>query len=238
MWKAYFDESGSDAKSQYFVLAGYVSSVDHWERFSDEWQRALERPPRLDYFKTREAFQLRDQFEGWSEDQRNERIEDLWRIVRAHAIFGCAVAMPKDLYERHLRGVIVRLYDNPYYICFVTSLDFLSDMMNRFEQKGPIDFVFDEYNLEPRVRKLFDSFKPQGGLHRELIGDIEFRDDKTVLPLQAADLLAWRTRIRLQDETHGSVVAIDEEQPPSVALVIQEKELRGFVEYLRKDGIE
>jgi hypothetical protein len=244
MWKAYYDESGSDAKSRYFVLAGYVSSVDDWELFSDEWQGVLDQAPRLDYFKTTEAFQIRDQFAGWPEEQRNARVLQFLSIVQARALFGCAVAMPKDIYERHIRGVIPKFYDNPYYICFVESLEFLSDTMSRFEQKGPIDFVFDENNLEPRVRELFDEFKLKGGPNRGLIGEIDFRDDKKVLPLQAADLLAWRTRahLNLNNEAPGAVVAIDKVRPASASLIIEEQALVRFVEAyqrsLHKDGAE
>ncbi|MGI8962223.1 MAG: DUF3800 domain-containing protein [Bryobacteraceae bacterium] len=234
MWKAYFDESGSDAASRYFLLAGYISDIDHWISLSDEWEEALAGPPKLEYFKMTEAFQLRDQFAGWTERQRDNHIDRLRAIIQSHCLLGSGVAMPKDLYDRHVRGHIPKKYDNQYYASFVTSLDFLADMMNRLEQTGPIDFVFDQQNIEPRVRELFDEFKTSSHSYRTLVGEIDFRDDKNVLPLQAADMLAWRMRELLNDPLSrvSQFIPLDT-SPPSGSLIIGEQALIRFVEDYR-----
>src|ERR1700722_11634832 len=45
---AYFDDSGTDPKNPSIVVAGFVSTVDQWDRFNDEWLAAeleFEAPP-------------------------------------------------------------------------------------------------------------------------------------------------------------------------------------------------
>ena len=54
MLQAYIDDSGNGDPPVY-VLAGFVASSDEWEIFTDEWQALLDAPPRLEYFKMKEA---------------------------------------------------------------------------------------------------------------------------------------------------------------------------------------
>jgi hypothetical protein len=58
MLQAYIDDSGNDGKSPVFVLAGYVSTTEKWETFSDEWDAVL-RPAngkQLDVLKMSDVF--------------------------------------------------------------------------------------------------------------------------------------------------------------------------------------
>ena len=42
-FQAFIDDSGSGLPI--FVLSGYISSIDWWESFSDEWQKLLDESP-------------------------------------------------------------------------------------------------------------------------------------------------------------------------------------------------
>ena len=53
--QAFVDDSGSDPQSFPFVLGGFVARPTQWAAFTDEWERALHRLPRLEYFKNNEA---------------------------------------------------------------------------------------------------------------------------------------------------------------------------------------
>jgi len=56
MLVSYADDSGSDKKGPVFVLSGYVSTVQQWQKFSDAWHTGLISGPRpLKYFKMQEA---------------------------------------------------------------------------------------------------------------------------------------------------------------------------------------
>jgi len=79
----YFDDSGSDALSQYYVLAGFIASVEQWEKVSTKWRHVLDKEPNLRYFKMKEAMNMVRQFErGWTVPLRNQRILSLSRLLR------------------------------------------------------------------------------------------------------------------------------------------------------------
>jgi hypothetical protein len=69
-----------------------------------------------------------------------------------------------------------------------------------------IDFIFDDQiDKKDRLIAAWDSFKKMGHpTFKHLMGDTPaFRDDKNVLPLQAADLHAWLVRKRWDDYATG-----------------------------------
>jgi hypothetical protein len=72
--QGFFDDSGNESSSPIFVLAGFITTNQRWAAFSDEWQLALDEPPRLKYFKMAEAEHFRwIVFENEKLDQRKSR---------------------------------------------------------------------------------------------------------------------------------------------------------------------
>ena len=53
----YFDDSGSDAGSQYYVLAGFLAPAEQWNGVSNQWAAVLKRES-LPYFKMSQAMAL------------------------------------------------------------------------------------------------------------------------------------------------------------------------------------
>jgi hypothetical protein len=97
--KMYVDDSFM-GKAPVSVLAGWIAPSSTWDRFSGEWQEALEMRPRLAYFKFSEAMSFSGEFAGWSEQSRNERLSLLVRILADHRPLGVSSAVPHDLYQR------------------------------------------------------------------------------------------------------------------------------------------
>src|SRR5689334_5142091 len=94
--QAFTDDSGNEPTQKLFVLAGFVSPASAWALFSDEWQAALDTPPRLEYFKMAEANRMQEQFHprrGWDETKRDERVLLLARIARKYASFAAHVSI-------------------------------------------------------------------------------------------------------------------------------------------------
>ena len=52
MLQAFLDESEGD---DIFVMAGYLSPASEWALFKEEWEDALKRPKKIDYFKYSEC---------------------------------------------------------------------------------------------------------------------------------------------------------------------------------------
>ena len=86
--QAYVDDSGNSPDSHAFVLAGFVAPSEAWAKFCDDWQRVLDRPPGVAYFKAAQAFSLNDEFhkkKGWTRKLRDDAVRDFIDIINARS---------------------------------------------------------------------------------------------------------------------------------------------------------
>jgi hypothetical protein len=78
---AFIDDSGSGGDSSYSVLAGYVASESEWNIFDVDWQKVLDAPPKLEYFKMKEAESRKGQFADFTEDERDARLDQFVDVL-------------------------------------------------------------------------------------------------------------------------------------------------------------
>jgi hypothetical protein len=188
--KSFVDDSGSGGDSRYFVLAGYSAAIEEWETFADAWQKQLDLQPSIEYFKMREAESLRDQFEGWSPEERNAKVESMAAVISKHDLWEASVAIPAQDYHDILEPFLPGTFSDPYLICF----DCIIAAFAFRHRDSKIDFVFDnDQKNEREARRLYPQIARIIKIPGE-IGKIDFEDDKEFVPLQAADLIAWQVR--------------------------------------------
>jgi hypothetical protein len=87
-FEVYVDDSGSEPQGKIFFLGGFISTVERWAAFSNEWDSALALQPSLDYFKMSEAAGFWEQFSssrGWNE-------VTLARIINKYATLRVSVS--------------------------------------------------------------------------------------------------------------------------------------------------
>ncbi len=215
MLRAFVDESASSSRQGVFVMAGLVAFCCEWERFADNWYNALCAYPPIPFFR---MSSLRDPEwrakNGLSDKQALEKTEKLSGLLRYPPIlFSVVCSVRKSEYrqiitaDREIVGRGGRLHNlwfkTPYNYCFHNIVNMT---LRRVEELGivgdVVDFVFDrndplfdaanEMLRAIRVRPL-DQF----GLREPLLtmlGDAIHANDETLVPLQAADLLAARVK--------------------------------------------
>jgi len=195
--QVFIDESGRGQEGEpVFVLAGYAARVQAWEGFADEWQKTLNRSPKIEYLKGKEAIGLYGQFKGWTEKARNRRVLEFVAIVNKYAKFAVTLAVHKPEFNRILKqnsGALKKLY-----VPAVATIT-LGVLASVFKQPTfeKLEFIYDEGMLHGKVFE--DAYQ---AMMRELpieairrIGKkSRMENDKEFLPLQAADLLAWHFR--------------------------------------------
>ena len=49
-----------------FLLAGFLARAGEFAKLTNKWNAALAKPPKVEYFKMKEAFARQGQFLGWS----------------------------------------------------------------------------------------------------------------------------------------------------------------------------
>jgi len=200
MFQAFLDESATGSVHEgLFVMAGYVATAEKWAAFSDEWQQHLDY--RSPHFRNIEAFHWAEML---SSPGDRERIGWFYRIIEDHVHAAMAVIIdmralnrvfnefpwPQDK-RQHLEPL-----RNPYYIAFHSVLTGMPKGQNLIGVDSPIDFFFDDNSNKERCLRGWDLLKRSARPELlALMGETPaFRDDKKVLPLQAADLWSGITR--------------------------------------------
>jgi hypothetical protein len=210
MLQAYADESWTHKGPRMFALGGFVAPTEIWARFSDEWQRVLDMKPRIDYFKWDEAVHLKGEFVHWREWRRNERVRLLQNVINAFRPGYCFVAAQMNDFEEVFGGTYVKSH---LYVCLMTILcremyRALGSVL-RYPADESIDFYFDEQLAEKSemigswaTARRYMEIEYRDSVFRKLFieGNLPaFRNDKLVLPIQAADMLVGIIGRKLSD---------------------------------------
>lgn len=241
MLQAFIDESGTHADTPICVLGGYVSTVERWAAFTDVWTRTLQEEPAISHFHAADMLGMRNQFKGWSKEQVRTKLRALTKIIGDHVVCGVfSTVVPED-YEKVLgEHRINKFYKDPYIYCLCNLLRTLNVASEQEIEGGKsISVVLDEIKgVGYRALEVFNS------LHKDkspFICTVRFGNDRIEPPLQAADLFAWRCRVR-SAEGRENYYLEDEYKPlrhinsyvsdRSEAAV--EKDIRTFVLQLEK----
>lgn len=218
MLQAYIDDSGSDLKGPAYVLTGYASDIQSWFDFTDEWQAMLAQHPGIEYFKMREAESLKGQFEGWSREQATAKIHALIPIINRYAGHRIECVFWQEHYDSAMNWYLPEIkkqlspmdfnrvkkaFSNPYFLAFSLVMTDFAKRLAHDNSDDIVDFIFDSQGAigKRAVEWWRESHEILPNMHYEkhLPNEPVHRDEKIFLPLQAADLLAWQTRRRLED---------------------------------------
>ena len=211
-FEVYVDDSGSEPQSPFFFLAGFISTVERWAAFSNEWDSALGLNPPLEYFKMSEAASFWEQFSssrGWNEANREDRLVSLARIINKYAMLRVSVSTRHDLFEKYVASLPATernfATDEPYIMLVFHLVSVALMSAHDHGVRQPIDFIFDHQSAEGEVvgnwlqYKKSLQFTPYGRKLLPIMGDVFFSDEKRRRPLQAADLYAWQARKHCMD---------------------------------------
>jgi len=197
MFTAYFDDSASEQDERLFVLAGYVHSAESWLAFSDDWQAALDAHPRIEYLHMVEAENLRGPFKGWSHVEKDRKVDAMASVIAKYAPWSIECSVSRSVFEKILKPTTPYEIRGHYFPCFYAVIIRLAQMHVSMGHTLPIDFIFDEHGaIGAEAAVWYEAIKSMQSpeVSRVLGSSPIFRDDVKVLPLQAADLLAWHLR--------------------------------------------
>lgn len=199
MLQAFVDDSASDVGDKRLFLAAYINGADQWTAFSDAWDRKLRESPAIEYFKMSEAHSGRGQFDGWAEPERDRKVLGLAQVIRDHRPWSVHCSVSREQYGRIVAPVAPLGLKNAYFACFWDVMQVTAQYHLALEIEGvpPVDFVFDEQGGLGLDAVTWYEWLKAGQVPevRSLLGATPvFHDDKQVVPLQAADMLAWHLR--------------------------------------------
>ena len=100
--QAFLDDSGS-TKGPTFVLAGFISSFEKWERFSDAWAEALAESPSIRYYKNSQAMSRKDEFDGWGYLDVQKKVSRLISVIVRHVTYRISVSIDHEQFANFMK---------------------------------------------------------------------------------------------------------------------------------------
>ncbi|NKM59279.1 DUF3800 domain-containing protein [Rhizobium anhuiense] len=238
-YQAYFDESGS-SDSEVYCIAGWIATSEVWKEVSIQWQAMLDEHPRLRFWHTKEAISLRGEFRDkqvWNRANRDARLAKALEIAMSNDIMGYAsVIFAKDYKE--VFGHLDKKFGWHFYRILAGTL--ISDLGKYLIEKDPAhpcEVTFDENQthfsaMTSGWRELVNSAPIE--FRHLLPSEIKFADDRDVIPLQIADLLAWDLRRSMSAELAGTTYGLpwpsyDDQRSKFVFLIHNKISLRSML---------
>jgi hypothetical protein len=188
--QGYFDDSGTHDDSKVAVVGGYVSTEEQWSLFDVEWQKALDEFG-IEHFHTTDFANKAPPYDEWKDDLRYRRFAQLGGIVNTHAIASVACAIPVESFNRCMSPKAKDYVGGPYGLAAFCVFGETSTMFDDWPsskvayilEAGTAGFhqvskIFSETMRRPADREMLK-------LHSITVAD------KDVLPLQAADMVAY-----------------------------------------------
>ena len=201
---AYIDESEggvAPGEPSSFVFGGYLASAEKWAAFSDEWQQTLDMRPVMKSLHFKEVHARR-----WEDPAFADRLCRFYRIIEDTVSMSFYCSINLDDLDKAARLFPVPILDlNPYRIGFARLIYQVAKHLPDFNLVGPVEFIFDKHSNENAIRAEWEKIRVKLGSVASSVSDqLAFRSDDEVLPLQAADMLAWWCRRKHLEKVYGA----------------------------------
>jgi hypothetical protein len=233
-----------------------VAAVDSWENFTGDWKNSLAAEPSIEYFKMREAESGKGQFEGWPEDKIDAKIAALIPIIVRYAATRIECVFWQEHYDTAIKWFLAQmrdkmspldfkktknLFEDPYFLAFDLIMSDYGNRLAAAHSDEIVDFIFDEQvGQGARAVEWWHAMRALGmteAYEKYFPNEPVHRNDKIFLPLQAADMIAWQTRRRLDEYNTRNIATARKEydllnKTPLLVNRWNEERLRGFLKQL------
>jgi hypothetical protein len=192
IFRTYSDDSGSHLQSPVSLLGGLTGKREAWIQFESDWKHLLSKWS-IRYFKSSEQHVCQGEFKNWDHPKRDACVGEFLDLIVSYPIVGISVAIKRsDIvplfqgmeYEPALEYAMLLTY-------ILAKVEFATSLHERYAD-AQHEFFFDQQEDVVIASMLMRAVKRMRGR----IASVTFADSKKVLPLQAADMLAWATRRR------------------------------------------
>jgi hypothetical protein len=222
---AYADETGTHSPtgraqgSEIAGVAGYVGWVDDWTKFCGDWQNTLDRY-KVPYFHFSEFADRKNRSEDtswayyhWEKSKREQFLIELASVANKWTQNGFCIGgfFRVDHYHKEIPKWFQQLQP-PFGLCFLLFYDALLLQIKKQWKIGgtQVVFVFDHNSRTPQWESLAHLYYNMARFHRDAdgrMGSITFGDSKKLLPLQAADMIAYFIHQQLTNAVRGRPIS-------------------------------
>lgn len=193
--EAYFDESGTHEGSPVMSIAGYIFEKDQCDRLKDSWAATLTQY-QLPYFRMSECANGTGGFAALSMADRVACERSMINHIKTRMTLGFAVSMSQAEFSKMAPPHFINVFGDAYVACTVLAMASVGYWARKSGYTGDVAYFFEsghsqQSDAEKRMR-LIDGLADRRSEFRYI--SHTFADKRLVLPLQAADLLAWQWR--------------------------------------------
>jgi hypothetical protein len=202
VFQVYLDESADAKKEKIFVIAGWMGTMQTWADFIPQWDDRI-RHESIKSFHMADCEARRQEFSGWSLKRKNDLVRDLVGLIEKTEITAyIAGAKMADFIAVMDRFPVLRRFwyiRDPYYLlfnkCVFATCKTIDDIPGMPEW-AQVSYLFDEHkNVSRKILQNYRWHKrDEKFVYRHRLGSLTFASRETVIPLQAADLLAYEVR--------------------------------------------
>ena len=218
---AYADESHSGRDSEVLIIGGWIASCDEWSQFCVAWQKVLDHYA-APYFHFREwadasavvrgkrgassEFLKKNPYRNWDQPKLDAFLFELAEAAASGQAWAVGGYVPaKKLAEDKANG-LSKTPSSAEDLCINHFFDSVVSTINTHRApltRQPITFVFDHSDDPEWKRTIKDAFD-SNRLRNRQFKEMSFASKKDHLPLQAADMVAYRIR-----QTVENLVTLD-----------------------------
>ena len=198
--EGYFDESlpgqqvNDESVPEFVVVAGFVNLTENWLPFCIDWGKVLDLPKPIQYFHGVEANGRREQFAGFSKEERDEKVIALIDTIREHRPQPLISAVYPADYGKLWGEFPGVMPPDPYIFCLYHLLIEAADLNRSRKTIEPfkISLIFENNEaMRKKAGETFDYVLKQKPELAHIFDGLAFADKQLYKPLQAADALAY-----------------------------------------------
>ncbi len=216
MLRLYLDDAGKsgDPNNEICCIAGCLSPLTAWDELEAEWKDILEKYE-VPYLHMKELAHFKGPFSKWENDEksRKEFLSSLMDVMHKYVLAIVGATIPIEAYNS-LSEEQRNSVPDPYFMCFQQTLHLASSrafaastetkaahglQTPNPNQAEKFEVIFSEQDdFKGRANQLFKHMKEKSSLG-PLLGAFTWASYKEVIPLQAADLVAYEVKIFARD---------------------------------------
>lgn len=205
MLTAYFDASGREEQQHSVVMAGFVNSANNWVEFERDWKKFLA-DYEVPYFHMKEFASSTGPYKKWEgiehEPKRRAFINDALRLIERHGCWSFATLVVSEDFNQAAKDQdLENTVGNAYLFTARTCLSDITGWCDEHRMNHPVEYVFEKG--DPK-QGLLRQIMEHDGLPQPIFRSKTEKDsERSIVPLQASDFLAWEIRRGYKDEVEN-----------------------------------
>jgi len=202
--KAYMDESGTHDNSPVVTVGLYVGKPRTWQAWTKDWNAHKRNVPAgrkpIKVYHSVDAHNRAEEFEGWTQPERNAYVANLLPVIGRHPIMGILIGIHMDTFRAAMapNPELRAMFGTPYTACFQWTVQTLLAMMDEHGDRQRVAFFHECNDYKKEAEAAFAYVEKEKLLTPRDIS-LTFGGKGSYVPLQAADVVAYEGNHLLRD---------------------------------------